>query len=160
MGEAIEELICPITLALPVEPVIAEDGHIYERSAIERQFEHRHKSPMTNEPIGGRLLAVKHVTNILESFIRSGVVDDRLAEWKHARTELFLDSVLKNLLARGARAIVLLSAIPMPLRKKMLVAHVRRCSTCEKCRICTRIRNKIVKHRRACSAPSEHRNAS
>ena len=29
------EYICPITLMLPTEPVKAEDGHTYERKAIE-----------------------------------------------------------------------------------------------------------------------------
>ena len=33
--EAFAELVCPITFSLPVDPVIAEDGKVYERSAIE-----------------------------------------------------------------------------------------------------------------------------
>lgn len=30
----IEQFICPITLGIMVDPVIASDGHSYERSAI------------------------------------------------------------------------------------------------------------------------------
>eukprot|EP00550_Attheya_septentrionalis_P003018 CAMPEP_0198281798 /NCGR_PEP_ID=MMETSP1449-20131203/1671_1 /TAXON_ID=420275 /ORGANISM="Attheya septentrionalis, Strain CCMP2084" /LENGTH=90 /DNA_ID=CAMNT_0043977717 /DNA_START=9 /DNA_END=277 /DNA_ORIENTATION=+ len=29
-----DELVCPITLDLPFDPVTAEDGRVYERSAI------------------------------------------------------------------------------------------------------------------------------
>mmetsp|Transcript_30212 Transcript_30212/g.88352 ORF Transcript_30212/g.88352 Transcript_30212/m.88352 type:complete len:299 (-) Transcript_30212:377-1273(-) len=32
------EYLCPITRELPVDPVMAEDGRIYERSAIEKYF--------------------------------------------------------------------------------------------------------------------------
>ena len=36
LNEAAEEFLCPITHELPVNPAFAEDGHIYERSAIEK----------------------------------------------------------------------------------------------------------------------------
>ena len=45
-------LLCPITLELPVDPVVAEDGNVYERNAIEAQLKVRLKSPLTNEPMG------------------------------------------------------------------------------------------------------------
>ena len=39
LAEALEsELICPITYEMPAEPVYAEDGRLYERSAIEQWF--------------------------------------------------------------------------------------------------------------------------
>ena len=31
------------------DPVLAEDGHTYERRAIEQWFQKHHTSPMTNE---------------------------------------------------------------------------------------------------------------
>ena len=31
--EAMNEFLCPITFSLPVDPVTAEDGNVYERSA-------------------------------------------------------------------------------------------------------------------------------
>ena len=43
---------CPITLQAMTDPVIASDGHTYERSAIEAWFSQGRKtSPMTNEPL-------------------------------------------------------------------------------------------------------------
>jgi hypothetical protein len=51
-----EELVCPITRAVFVDPVVAGDGHTYERAAIERVFrewegEGFPPSPMTNLPL-------------------------------------------------------------------------------------------------------------
>jgi len=45
------ELICPITLEIFRDPVIAKDGHVYEREAITQWvFEHG-TSPLTREPL-------------------------------------------------------------------------------------------------------------
>ena len=37
----VEELLCPITQQLPVYPVTAEDGRVYERDAIEEWIEEK-----------------------------------------------------------------------------------------------------------------------
>ena len=50
-----DDLLCPITRQLPVDPVTAEDGGVYERAAIEEhiQSSYNHgpelRSPITNE---------------------------------------------------------------------------------------------------------------
>jgi len=45
------ELTCPITLDIFRDPVIAKDGHVYEREAITQWvFEHG-TSPLTREPL-------------------------------------------------------------------------------------------------------------
>ncbi|EOD24843.1 hypothetical protein EMIHUDRAFT_238249 [Emiliania huxleyi CCMP1516] len=60
--DAAAEFVCPITLELPIEPVTAEDGAIYERDAIEKYFLMRTsqglalRSPLTNKPMGQGLL--------------------------------------------------------------------------------------------------------
>ena len=46
------KLFCPITFSLPVDPVIAEDGKVYERSAIEEWLKKQRKSPVTNLEMG------------------------------------------------------------------------------------------------------------
>ena len=38
LADEASEFLCPITLELPLDPVTAADGHIYERSAIERHM--------------------------------------------------------------------------------------------------------------------------
>lgn len=42
-----DEFLCPIMYQLFREPVIAQDGHTYERSAIEKWFEKHSTSPRT-----------------------------------------------------------------------------------------------------------------
>ena len=46
-----DELICPITLRTFHDPVIAADGHIYERSAIVRWVNEHSTSPLTRQPL-------------------------------------------------------------------------------------------------------------
>ncbi len=42
---------CPITRAKMKDPVMAADGHSYERSAIQRWFRSKNTSPMTGAPL-------------------------------------------------------------------------------------------------------------
>lgn len=51
-----DSFICPITQELMNDPVIAEDGHTYERSAISAWLEKSTDSPITREPISKHLL--------------------------------------------------------------------------------------------------------
>ena len=43
--------LCPITLCLMREPVVAQDGHTYERRAVSRWFQSENRSPMTGQPV-------------------------------------------------------------------------------------------------------------
>ena len=77
------ELLCPITQALPVQPVMAEDGKIYERDAILAWFAEKAgtaTSPSTNEGIGTKLLPAVQARNTIESLIQSGAIEGELAE--------------------------------------------------------------------------------
>uniref|UniRef100_A0A336N0I2 CSON012709 protein n=1 Tax=Culicoides sonorensis TaxID=179676 RepID=A0A336N0I2_CULSO len=47
-GEVPMDFVCPITHEIMKEPVIADDGFNYERSAIEQWFKMKPTSPMTN----------------------------------------------------------------------------------------------------------------
>ena len=65
---------CAISQSVMKDPVLAADGHTYERDAIEQWFARKDTSPMTNEP-----LAHKHLTPniairsaIFELLARSG----------------------------------------------------------------------------------------
>lgn len=46
------EFMCPVLHSLMTDPVVAEDGHTYEREAIEAALRLRSRSPITNTPIG------------------------------------------------------------------------------------------------------------
>lgn len=107
-----DEYVCPITLQLPVEPVIAEDGRCYEKRAIEEWFTQaaaaapplrvtltltgalmvigaaRVKSPVTNLPMGKKLLESVHILNTIQSLVDSGAISGHKADaWKRAMDE-------------------------------------------------------------------------
>lgn len=52
------QLVCPITMELMDDPVMAADGHTYERSAIERVFRN---TTYPRSPVAGIVLESKHL---------------------------------------------------------------------------------------------------
>ncbi len=60
-SDAPNELLCPITLELMRDPVIAADGHTYEREAITAWLEARETSPKTGEDLPDKRLIPNHV---------------------------------------------------------------------------------------------------
>lgn len=78
---AAAELVCPITSSLPIDPVMAEDGHVYEREAIESWFARgRQTSPATNTNIGTKLIPSTQVRNLIEHMVRSGTISGDVAD--------------------------------------------------------------------------------
>jgi hypothetical protein len=66
------EWLCPITLSVMRDPVIAEDGHSYERSAIEQWFGTSNHSPKTGAPLRSTHLIPNHaLRNTIEDFFRN-----------------------------------------------------------------------------------------
>lgn len=59
---------CPITMEIMRDPVVAEDGHTYERVAIEQHLSVRLKSPMTNAVLSTKMVFPNH---LLRSMIRN-----------------------------------------------------------------------------------------
>ena len=53
-------MVCPITQVLMTDPVVAADGHSYERSAIEHWMRTSNKSPMTGAELANRMLITNH----------------------------------------------------------------------------------------------------
>jgi hypothetical protein len=51
-----DNLKCPITHERMVDPVVASDGHTYERAAIVTWFSLKRTSPMTNEALASSVL--------------------------------------------------------------------------------------------------------
>ena len=50
------DLTCPITGDILKDPVVATDGHTYERAAIERWLTDHQTSPLTNAPLASKQL--------------------------------------------------------------------------------------------------------
>jgi TPR repeat protein len=83
VDEACSEFICPITFALPLDPVTAEDGKVYERGAICEWLAKHRRSPSTNEPMGTKLLPALQVKNMIRTMVKSGAVTgDKTDAWK------------------------------------------------------------------------------
>jgi hypothetical protein len=83
-------LVCPIQLELPVEPVLADDGYVYERHALynwmrlsARKNKTRMRSPMTNEMIRAVCIPVPAVRRCIRAMVVSGQVPDDVCEaWR------------------------------------------------------------------------------
>jgi tetratricopeptide (TPR) repeat protein len=59
-------IVCPITKCLFMDPVIAKDGNTYERFAIEEWLNAHSRSPMTNQNIDTEVmpnLSIRHIIN-------------------------------------------------------------------------------------------------
>ena len=87
VDESLTHLVCAITQELPLDPVTAEDGNIYERSAIEEWLSRQQKSPMTNQPMGTKLLPAFQIRSMIESMVRSGGISGEMAESWQKRLE-------------------------------------------------------------------------
>lgn len=64
-----EDLVCIITLEIFYEPVLAQDGHVYEKQAIEEWFETNNTSPRTTMPINKTLTPVIFIKNLVNKYL-------------------------------------------------------------------------------------------
>lgn len=67
--EICESYICPITTAIFYDPVIAEDGVVYERRAIEKWFEKKNTSPLSRNKISNKLYPCIAIKNMVDEFL-------------------------------------------------------------------------------------------
>ena len=83
IDETAEEFVCALTYELPLDPVMAEDGKVYERSAIEEWLKRHEKSPITNLEMGTKLVPAHQVKNMIEKLVRSGAIcGDKADAWQ------------------------------------------------------------------------------
>eukprot|EP00039_Didymoeca_costata_P029781 m.26357 g.26357 ORF g.26357 m.26357 type:complete len:705 (-) comp7788_c0_seq1:126-2240(-) len=62
------EHYCPITSDIMTDPVLALDGHTYERSAIESWFQRSNTSPLTNQEIPDTLIPCHSIRNMIQDW--------------------------------------------------------------------------------------------
>ena len=72
------EFCCPITHDLLVDPVLASDGHTYERSALAQHMRRSRISPMTRVPLNMEVAPNIAMRNIVEQY-RAGLAAKRKA---------------------------------------------------------------------------------
>jgi len=66
---SIDLFVCPLSHEIFNDPVVAEDGHLYERSAIDEWLTGNESSPITREPIGNKLVESYTIKNIIEAML-------------------------------------------------------------------------------------------
>ena len=82
------EHICPLTLGLLVDPVVAKDGQIYERSHILAWLSRNATSPVTREPMGTELTPVPRIRNSIEKLVSSGAIEGEIVEaWQKSKVK-------------------------------------------------------------------------
>ena len=105
--DVLGEYRCPITQELPVDAVTAQDGHTYERAAIEDWLERAKdgeaKSPMTNEFMGKTLVPAMQTRNAIERLINKGIIQGEAARtWTEKQAELLaIDKDKRPVLAKA-----------------------------------------------------------
>ena len=95
-----KEFICPITQELPIKPVTAEDGKVYEETAIREWFSKKDgepTSPSTGAVIGTKLFPAPQARNTIEALVKSGAIDGEIAEAWQKKLE-------QETLVKGTRA--------------------------------------------------------
>ena len=80
INDVAADLVCPITQELPFDPVMAEDGKIYERNAIVKWLGRERTSPVTRARMGTRIIAAIQTKNTISTLIKSGAIEGEIAE--------------------------------------------------------------------------------
>ena len=70
MDDICEDYLCPITGQIFCEPVIAEDGVIYERSAISTWLAKHDTSPMTRQKLSSNFHPVNLIKKKIEKYLK------------------------------------------------------------------------------------------
>ncbi len=65
-----DKFVCPITKQIFKDPVVAEDGHIYEKDAIVEWFKKKSNSPMTRRKIDKKMYPLVQFNNELKEFLQ------------------------------------------------------------------------------------------
>ena len=76
--EPFEMLLCPITQDVMVDPVLARDGFLYERTQNAEWLTHNATSPMTNQPMGDALRA-ECARNLARALLELGRAPEALS---------------------------------------------------------------------------------
>lgn len=107
--QLLKELECPISGKLPIDPVTAEDGRVYERVNIQDWFNQSNsntvKSPMTGLMIGKGLFPAVQTRNTIERLVAKSLIDPQEGrEWKEGVEEVknFTDE-MKNLMSKASK---------------------------------------------------------
>jgi len=123
MAFPLQLLYCRYSSILPVNPVVAEDGCLYDRDKIMKYFETNSTSPVTGNVIGKHLTRVPFVTGCIEAFI---------APELNTPDEFKMSKKMRKKIDDLGQANI----------KKALLVHVKECKN-GKCFTCHKLRRRI-----------------
>jgi len=85
-----EELVCPISQELMVDPVFTSDGVTYERKEIETWFQQNDTSPATNLRLDSKtLISNISAKNTIAKLLASGELEQKVCEdWEERKRDL------------------------------------------------------------------------
>lgn len=67
-----DEFVCPITFEVMSDPVVASDGHTYEKSAIEKWLKTSSKSPRNGEVLTKQVIPNLNMKKLIQDLIEEG----------------------------------------------------------------------------------------
>lgn len=93
VDKLLDEYTCSISQKLPVDPVLAEDGRVYDRAHLLDWFVRnpgsKCKSPLTSLEMGKKLVPATQIKNTLTFLIEKGIVyNEDTVEWVKACKEI------------------------------------------------------------------------
>ncbi len=74
-----DEFLCPITYELMREPVVAMDGHTYEKSAIEKWLKSNQTSPRSGEPMDTITIPNMNLKKLIQDIINEVMQNTRIS---------------------------------------------------------------------------------
>ena len=92
--------ICPITKMIFFEPVVARDGIVYEKQAIEEWFENNDTSPITKDKIKKILMRAVIIKNAIEEYFKNNSTE-KVIQYKpittHSYNKVRVETYFKDL---------------------------------------------------------------
>ena len=106
IDDSASEFLCPITQELPLDPVTAEDGHVYERASIEQWLRQKRTSPVTNLAMSTKLFPAVQVRSAIHKLVLSGAISgDKAEKWQEKiKEEEKVRNVMESAEGGSARA--------------------------------------------------------
>lgn len=105
-----ESAVCPITLELMRDPVMAADGHTYERDALLRWLKTSNKSPATGAPLANCTIVPNYCVKMLIQELDTPHRDSLVALWRCWHFCWWMLQILSHVpeaLGRAALAVLL-----------------------------------------------------
>lgn len=108
--EGMEDFVCPITLNLMRDPVVASDGHSYEAFAIEAWYQVQKTSPITRESLSPTFIKNRTLKRALESLIASKHDDDGTKRHYDGYVKMLTGNFLEEIVAEKQSKLATLPA--------------------------------------------------